>query len=151
MDKKEMFNKLKSHNYNSAYYRENFDESLGIAYKLAKELKEKYKDEELTEDDRNAIKEASSPRAVYSLFEFIKSKAKCAEGLAKTEKFDKLKALNNLSVDLMEELDSTEEEAYKLARELKKEYKKKGLTKDEIHSISAAYCSVMDVYRRAEG
>jgi len=87
----------------------------------------------------------------WTFAESIKYKAKYAEGVAKAEKFNKLKALNNLSLDLMEDLDSTEEEAYKLARELKEEYKEEELTKDEIHSISAAYCSVMDVYRRADG
>ena len=71
--------------------------------------------------------------------------------MTKKEKFNKLRDLNAVSFYLMEELDGTETRAYELARELKKEYKEEELTEDEIHSISAAHCSVMDVYRRAEG
>jgi len=73
------------------------------------------------------------------------------ETVERKEMFDKLKALNAISFDLMESLDEAEGNAYKLANELENKYKEEELTECERRSVSAAYHSVMDIYRRAEG
>jgi len=65
MSKHEMFDKLKALNRESFYYIERLDTAKDNACELARELKKQYKDEELTESERNAIGVAYSPEEAY--------------------------------------------------------------------------------------